>query len=75
MAEDNFSGSVLESLSNLGDQVLEARIWASTAVDLAGERLGAPEWPFLVMRQIARIDEALEALSDRIYAERGETPK
>ena len=70
MADENFSGSVQKALLHLGEQVLEARTWASVSVDLAGDDLKAPEWPFLMMRQIDRIDQAFEALSSQIYADR-----
>ncbi len=73
MAIKNFSGSVNDAFAQLGEHVLEARTWAAVAVDLAGDGLNAPEWPYLVMRQLDRIDRSYEALS-RLICETRKPP-
>jgi hypothetical protein len=70
MADVNFSGSVGEALTHLGEQVLEARTWSSISLDLIGDGPDAPEWPYLLSRQIDRIHHAFEQLSDLVHAAR-----
>lgn len=70
MANENFSGSVGDALVHLGEQVLEARTWASVSLDLVGDGPNAPEWPYLLSRHIERIHQSFEELSELVHASR-----
>lgn len=60
------NAATMAALIDLNEHLVEAQGLAATWVDLAGEAQGAPEWPFLVSRMVARLSASAEVLQREV---------